>query len=197
MSDSQYTSSSSKWQFAWIRQKTVIPVAMVAIAITSLIVRPWNLQPQLGWWQAMDPILSMTTLAVALLVWWGEVTESWEQSLPRMLRVEFVYKGQAILVCENAPLLSEADSRALAQQIGMQMNEGKPLALLPFVEQLFSKIECTSNGSVQRYEIRMTLKELPEAMRVRHEKQPNDCKVWRVVKGIPQESFESTVRSAK
>ena len=186
-------SAASKLRLAWQKQRTVMICAMIAVAVTTVVVQPWSNQSRLVWWQWMDAICGVATLAVAIIVWWGELTENWEHNLPKRLRVVFLFENQPVLICEDAPLMIEADLRALAQQIGRQMNDGKDLTLRPFIEPLSPHIDQDAiGGPVRRYEIRMTLKELPASLAERRKSDPSAArKVWRVVHGIEPESFEN------
>jgi len=181
---------ASIWSFAWHRQRSVILCAVTAVVITTLWVRPWHQQPAIGWWQCMDAICGVATLAVALIVWWGELTENWEHQLPKLLRVEFRFEGHPVMVCEDAPLITENDIRAMAQQIGKQMNDGNELKLRPtFVPRPPFVDRRASGGPIRRYEIHMCLKELPESLIAIRESQPHAFIEWRVVDGIEQPSI--------
>ncbi|MDZ4778776.1 MAG: hypothetical protein SGJ19_00820 [Planctomycetia bacterium] len=182
----------SKWRHAWQKQRAIMLCAIIAVIVTGLIVQPWKQQPWLAWWQWMDAVFGVATLAVALIVWWGELTENWEHNLPKRLRVVFLFDNQPVLVCEDAPLITETDIRAMAQQIGKQMNDNKELSLRPFFEPLLPIIDRQSKtGPVRRYEIRMTLKELPTSLAERRNSDPSLIrKVWPVANGVEQETFE-------
>ncbi|MCF6355146.1 MAG: hypothetical protein L3J26_08620 [Candidatus Polarisedimenticolaceae bacterium] len=83
------------------------------------------------WTDNVDPLLGTGTFIVACAVWYGEKRENWKESLPKKLTVFFMYKKPShpdtapreVMRCECAELASEADMRALAQQIGNQMND--------------------------------------------------------------------------
>lgn len=194
MTETTTATVSSKWSFAWKQQRSIIACACAAVVLTTLVVKPWQPQPQLGWWQWMDAICGVATLAVALIVWWGELTETWERSLPKRLRVVFEFEGNPALICEDAPLASEADMRALAQQIGRQMNDNRDLKLRTFSEPASPVIRSAGSQTVRQYELILRLRELPETLVERRQKDPAICKGWRVVDGVEHETFYSPTK---
>lgn len=186
MADSKTGFLRAKWRSVWQRQRAVIIAAAAVTAVSVLVVGPWNAKPRLEWWQWLDAVLGVATFAVALLVWWGECTENWERSLPKRLRLVFIYEGQPAFICENASLTSEGDLRALSQQIGKQMNDNCELKLRPFSEPLPPRITDTASGPVRHYELRTTLSEMPKVLLNR----PGEYKLWRIDHGLEQESFQ-------
>ncbi len=83
------------------------------------------------WWNWVEPISGLATLFVAMAVWFGELQQDWENSLPKHLTVSFWHKNAAgsiekeVMRCENAYLASEGDIRAWGQQLGGQMDTWK------------------------------------------------------------------------
>ena len=191
MTDSPKSSLRTKWRFAWGRQRGIILMGAGALIVTTLLVRPWSANPQLGWWQWMEAICGVATLAVALIVWWGELTENWEHELPKRLRVVFLFEGKPVMVCDDAPLISENDIRAMAQQIGSQMNGGNNLKLHPILAPLPPVIEHRPGiGPVRCYEIRMTVSELPSSMAAPRNSSVSVFRKWQIRDGSVTESLE-------
>jgi hypothetical protein len=111
----------------------------------------------------LDSIIGIATFLVAIFIWFGELNQGWENSLPKKLTVEFLYKGQRLMLCEEAYLAGESDIRAWGQQVGAQMSGVRNLKFLPFIEQEPGRIEETQGGEAYKlYEVRFTLTELPE-----------------------------------
>jgi hypothetical protein len=80
-------------------------------------------------WDDYAPVISMGTLAATLAAWVGGARERWRQSLPEFMSVRFLFQGKTVLACEHATIVG--DPRALAQQIGRQMNGGIDLVFSP------------------------------------------------------------------
>lgn len=77
---------------------------------------------ELGWWaEWFDPLIGMGIFITTIWIGYIELRQDWEESLEKRLTVVFKYKERKILTCEKAYLTSEADIRALGQQIGAQM----------------------------------------------------------------------------
>ncbi|MGH8625344.1 MAG: hypothetical protein ACREYC_08765 [Gammaproteobacteria bacterium] len=73
------------------------------------------------WRGMLEPLINCATLFIAAAVWWGEINQDLKNNLPKKLTVKFLFKGQPVMKCLYADLVSEADIRALGQQIGSQM----------------------------------------------------------------------------
>lgn len=73
------------------------------------------------WTTDIDPLISLATLIIAMSVWAGEVVQDWKSSIPNKLTVVFTYHDKEVMRCNRADLTSEADIRALGQQIGLQI----------------------------------------------------------------------------
>ncbi len=152
-----------KSAFALRRQKATILIALVAVSGTTLLVEPWESRPNVDWWQGVEAIIGIATLAVAVLLWVGETTENWESSLPKRLKAVYLFEGQPVMVCEDSCLAAETDIRAMAQQMGAQINGGRNLELSPVFDIVSPRTETLPGaGTVRRYEIRMSLSRLPQ-----------------------------------
>lgn len=109
----------------------------------------------------LDSIIGIATFLVAGIIWFGEINQAWENSLPKRLTVEFLYKNQRLIFCEEAYLASESDIRAWGQQIGAQMT-GNSLRFLPSIKQKPGRIKESQDGAAYKlYEVKFTLTELP------------------------------------
>lgn len=143
------------------RQKWLIVGMLVIIAVGCVFVRPWNGEDaNAEWYKGWDVVFSLSTLAVAVLVWLAEMRQEWENSLPKKLNALFYLGDRLVMCCRNAPLASEGDIRAWAQQLGAQMANEKFLGLHPRFT-INNRIESTIAGTFRLYEIRMTLSEMP------------------------------------
>jgi hypothetical protein len=121
-----------------------------------------------AWQNIFDPAISIITLAVALAIWWSELKEEHRNSLPKRMTVRFLYRNQSedqkvqeVMVCEHAPIASEDDIRALAQQIGLQMAEGERLDFVPMFDIEYPNEEEKDYVS---YEVHIQLLKIPEAL---------------------------------
>jgi hypothetical protein len=121
------------------------------------------------WTDYLDPFVGMAVLIVALALWFGEVRQDWRNSLPRRLSVVFRYRGdngdREVMRCVRAGLASEADVRALAQQIGAQMVAGQLDFRAPNVKQSGGNVEVAEDGDVYRHHVvTLELRKLPSAI---------------------------------
>jgi hypothetical protein len=112
----------------------------------------------------LDPFITLTTLGLTFFVWYQQLREEWEEDhLPKRLTVEFVLGSDIVMLCENAHLAGESDIRALAQQIGMQMNGGAQLQFAaPAVE--ISPPRLNESERRIEYNVKVRLTEKPIAL---------------------------------
>lgn len=126
------------WQvvlFAFKKKPLLIFFALTAFAlVTGIVLLGLNqtISPN-NWWAIVEPIIGVSTLAVAIAVWIGELYRDWEEILPKRLTVRFKYTGRSVFICENAYLAGEGDIRSWAQQIGGQMSGCPKLRFEPFI----------------------------------------------------------------
>ena len=113
----------------------------------------------------VEPFVNAATLIVALAVWYGETHEDWLNAIPKKLTVIFEFDGKPVMVCKRADLSGEADIRALAQQIGLQMAQGEPLQFkAPLVKQSGGQVASESGIAYFRdYRVVVTLTRMPRA----------------------------------
>lgn len=165
------------WKSSWQELLTTIVVFLVAM----LLVQATNddafdfftLDSWYGKWG--DPILTVTTLLIAIFVWFNSKRKSWEETLPKKLNVHFSFEGKYVYSCYLAPLLYEDDGRALGQQIGSQMNGKENLTFSPFIRSNPSSIQVGQDGSYYRlYEIDFTCTEEPDNA------ETNQYLIWKV-----------------
>ncbi|GIW95261.1 MAG: hypothetical protein KatS3mg110_3302 [Pirellulaceae bacterium] len=104
--------------------------ALVLGGLLIAVIRPWQ-ESSLGWWTPTEALLSLLTLAVAVLIWLGELREEWERNLPKRLEVVYFFEGRPVMVCRDCMLVSESDIRAWAQQLGAQLCQQPVLQFVP------------------------------------------------------------------
>ncbi|MDD5037492.1 MAG: hypothetical protein PHE55_22420 [Methylococcaceae bacterium] len=143
---------------------------LVALLFLNYLVGGKLIGANTFWWNNfLDPIVGLGTLFTAIAVWFGEMNQDWLSSLPKQLTVEFYYQGRLFMRCENADLASEADIRALGQQIGGQMaakdEKSKPELLLlkaPAIQ--YSDGKLNSDNTALCYQAIFELTALPEKL---------------------------------
>lgn len=118
------------------------------------------------WNDWIDPVVGFATLLVAILVWWGEARQDWLASLQCKLTAVFFLEGREVMRCERANLASEADIRALGQQLGLQMNHNQSLRInAPAIRSLHGEPEGNAQGEIYRHwTVEFPLLELPQVM---------------------------------
>lgn len=181
----------SKLRFGVRKQKGLILGFGAAGLATILALQFWGVD----WWGAVEAIIGIATLAVAFLVWIGEFSENWEESLPKRLKVFYLYEGKPAMVCEDSVLLAEGDIRAWGLQVGAQIAGEQQLKLSPIFESLPPRIERLPDvGPVRRYQIRMNLDSLPKRVKDRREEagKSGDVIVRRIVGGNVDERWVSS-----
>lgn len=174
--------------FVWKKHWLVIVVAVLAFLVTTWWAAPWKGEHD-QWWNAWEPIVTILTLAVAIIIWWVETVEAWERQLPKRLRVFFVHGEGAIkkpvMVCEDAVLVGDSDVRNWAFQLGKQMNQGKDLAVGTALQVLPPRVELVNGTLVCRYELRIELTKIPE--RVEGERDNRRDNQWILVRKSGQQ----------
>jgi hypothetical protein len=155
-----FDTASNRWRavvrFGARRQKRLIGIFIIICAMTSALAG--SLTGFSGVWEWIDPALTLGTLSVALLVWFGEISQDWERQLPQQLTVEFHYQGRTVFLCERAPLIDE-EPRAWAQQIGLQMNGNEKLSFWPIPEETSVAIEPWRGKWVRHRKLRFELQQ--------------------------------------
>ncbi len=78
-----------------------------------------------GFWNWIDPVAGIMTFITTLAIFWFQASKNWEDSLEKMLTVEYIYTGgeSELLIAkiENAYLAGESDVRQWAQSLGQQI----------------------------------------------------------------------------
>ncbi len=133
------------------------------LAITILMSFLIALGNKEKWWDnLLDPAIGLGTFLFAIFVWYRDLAQNWENSLPKRLSVRFVFDGQLVLFCRNAQLASEADIRQWGQQIGSQMCNGENLNFRPFFETRLGVPKRDERGDFYKpYFLQIFLTELP------------------------------------
>ncbi|OPL17079.1 MAG: hypothetical protein AVO38_05610 [delta proteobacterium ML8_D] len=149
--------------FALKEHKTIIFISIGVFSIVAVGLWSVRISFNLHGLAVCDSTVGFGTFLVAIAIWFGELKQGWENSLPKRLTVEFLYKGRRLMLCEEAYLAGESDIRAWGQQVGAQMSGVRNLKFLPFIEQEPGMIKETRTGEAYKlYEVRFTLIELPE-----------------------------------
>lgn len=121
-----------------------------------------------AWWKWLEPVTGVLTLAVAGAVWWGELKQDHDASIPKKLTVRFFNGGVEVMRCERAYLADEADIRAWAQQLGRQMNDNKDLSYFPDLRVTLPRQPTPdSDGAFMEYQAEITLRSLPPYLEAR------------------------------
>jgi hypothetical protein len=151
------------FRFAFKEHKTIIFVSIGIFSIVAVVLLSVRTSFNLHGLAVCNSTVGFGTFLVAIAIWFGELNQGWENSLPKRLTVEFLYKGQRLMLCEEAYLAGESDIRAWGQQIGAQMSRVRNLKFLPFIKQEPGRIKETRDGQAYKlYEVKFTLTELPE-----------------------------------
>jgi hypothetical protein len=148
--------------------RTRIIQVLVALAALSVVAawiflnRTSEGKLNIDFWLWMEPLTGLTTLAVAGLVWFGELKQDWYNSLPKRLTVQFVYKFsdgyRMVLQCTEAYLTGEDDIRAWGQQVGQQMADRELLMFQPYIYEA----EEPLRDNIRLYTVTFVLDKLPE-----------------------------------
>lgn len=137
-----------------------------AVAVVAFVLVGWKMFFPLftETYETIDPFITLATLGLTFFVWYQQMREEWEEDyLPKRLTVEFHLKNKVLMRCEKAFLAGESDIRALAQQIGSQMNNLKQLQFVaPAVE--ISSAQLNKKERFVHYAVKVHLTERPEAL---------------------------------
>lgn len=117
-----------------------------AIAISAVSPSNW-----VDWWIRVQSSLGIGTLLVALFVWYGEIREDWENSLPKRMSVFFLHKGLPAIVCRYIWLAGESDLRAWGQQVAAQAARERFLNFYPNVKALAPDLAVGVDGAICRH----------------------------------------------
>jgi hypothetical protein len=101
---------------------------------------------------------------LTFFVWYQQLREEWEEDyLPKRLTAKFYFHDKLLMCCEKAFLAGESDIRALAQQIGSQMNNLKQLQFVaPAVE--ISTAQLNKKERFVHYTVKVHLTERPSEL---------------------------------
>ncbi len=150
-------------------------VLFVLGTVIFWIVRFWG-ATNVDWWTPMEATLTLLTVAVAVLIWFGELREEWERNLPMRLQVIYYFQDRPVMACMDCMLVSEADIRAWAQQLGSQMCKRDQLEFEP--EMILDRPRLVYHpgfGKVVRlFYLKVNLVNLPEKFKERRKDESPD-----------------------
>lgn len=131
----------------------ILPPAQILNGTGVHIANPSNWAEAFGRAQSY---ISVGTLIVALLVWYGKLLDEWENSLPKRMSVFFFKDGRPAIVCRYVWLAGAEDLRAWGQQVAAQSvssQSGKieRLEFSPDVESLPASLEVMPDGKVFKH----------------------------------------------
>ncbi|HFA48249.1 MAG TPA: hypothetical protein ENJ95_04435 [Bacteroidetes bacterium] len=168
----------NKLKYIWTSSKIELLLTFLILALAFLWVgftndSPFYVNVMDSWYvNWIDPTVTITTLLIAVFVWINNKLQEWKNELPKKLDAHFKFKGKYVISCFHANLIGEHDIRALAQQIGAQINKGDWLKFSPIVNPSKPIIEKTKSGKYYRsFSIEVNLNELPEHCQT-------DYRVW-------------------
>lgn len=172
--------SAALIRHAWQRQRWPLLVSALALltmigSVTGLLDFDWLRRL---WTGQLDPLVSLATLLIAMLVWFSDARRNWLAGLPCKLTVVFAYQKKERIRCERADLASPADIRAMGQQLGRQMCQGEALriALPRFQVTGGAPEEGADHGIYRHYQVVFELLELPDCMQALA---PDAILIWR------------------
>lgn len=115
----------------------------------------------IGWLLNAQSLLGVGTLLVAFFVWYGEIREDWENTLPKRMSVFFLHKGLPVIVCRNVWLAGEGDLRAWGQQVAAQSVGEHILHFYPNVKAQDPALAIWVDGKIcKHYSVCFDLKDM-------------------------------------
>ncbi len=118
--------------YLW-RERRALILGGITVPVLCLIGFALNDYPVFQW-ITWDILITISTLTVGVVIFFGESTDHWEMRLPKRLTVFFQYGGKTRMVCYLAPLAHEGDVRNWGMQIGAQMSGSRDLVFTPFIK---------------------------------------------------------------
>ena len=142
---------------------------LILLAIASLLVfvfAGWDMNHANSFWtENLATVTSIATLVVAVAVWCGELYQDWRAALPCKLTATFIFEEKEVMRCDRADLSGESDMRALGQQIGRQMHNGKDLKIkVPALHRTGGEPVNLEGKIYRHWTIKFTLLERPETV---------------------------------
>lgn len=140
--------------YAWkkVGYTKILAGFSVLVLLWYIVLKPFIEGETDTFFDFFDPILSFITASLAIVIWYNEMVERWEESLPKKLTVNYVYNNELVLRCEEAYLADQSDIRTWGQQIGNQMAGGN-LNFHPFLKQKPRKLIKTDGQLYWLYEV--------------------------------------------
>lgn len=156
-------------EYAWKRHRGHIVITIMAVLLlgfgafalnelhppinlqnstTSLSTSPTNWA---DWLVRIQAFLALPTLLVAIFVWYGEIQEDWENSLPKRMSVFFIHNGLPVIICRYVWLAGEDDLRAWGQQVAAQAVDVQYLSFYPNVNAQTPKLAMWIDGRICKH----------------------------------------------
>lgn len=124
----------------------VVSVFFAAIFVLSIIYA--KVKDDIGF---IGFLVDFSTFSIVVVVSLYEVVKDWKLSLNKYLSVEFIDpSGKKKIESLYAPLIGEADARAMAQSIGQSINSGERLPIAPMLEAIEKSIQQDDQGLVNQ-----------------------------------------------
>lgn len=98
-------------------------------------------------------LIDLSTLSIVVVVSLYEIVKDWEVALNKYLSVQFIDpSGKKKIEALYAPLIGEADARAMAQSIGQSINFNERLPIAPMLETIEKSIQQDEQGLINKGE---------------------------------------------
>ena len=183
---------------AWREQRTLLWSVLFVLLLAALFCRLTGT----GWWNAAEPVITLATLVVGVIIWFGEAAEDWEESLPKRLTVEFWLDppgqpARLVMTCLKAPLTGESDIRTWGIALGGLMIGKRELKYDPYFITRTPEVVPDDKGQPCRhYVIRFTLEEMPERLAQLETSQGHSLRLqWASAQGRHREDILSSSTS--
>jgi hypothetical protein len=191
--DLKNTNTLERFFLALINKQNRILFAALAAAVIAVLllvkykflIYSCNSSNSDVWNNIIDPVITIATFVIGLLLGIYGLTNQWKNGLEKRLSVCFIFsptedmnavntnllKDKIYLLsgCFESYLLNENDIRAFAQQIGAQINKGRTLKFLPFVKLGETKIfkkqfddPARKSYYIKHYMFSIYMREIPE-----------------------------------
>lgn len=156
------------WDYILLKRRAQLTVAIAVFIILFFVCYVVSPEIVTHVWAVLEPAIGITTLIVAMQVWYGKAAQDCENELPKRLNISFLYNNIEIMRCENAYLAAEGDIRALGQQLGGQISGSINTLAFNSFEQKPGEIclDEYSDEEVKVYELKITLGDIPPEFRI-------------------------------
>jgi hypothetical protein len=162
---SEKIGAKNVFKYAWKTKKWIIIFAffllLISVPILIFIKENGGINNE---WNVFDPVISVLTLIVAVIIWISELYQEAQKNLPKRFTVIFKHNDIQVMICNEAYLSGENDIRAWGQQIGRQMSKNQSLDFNPDIQQTQTEIrtiiENKKKIKVNHYTVTFQLREL-------------------------------------